>query len=162
MAKIIKSGAAITEVMLKMFQPPPAGTKFEDLIKMWTEMYKKIGMHGGKICDDHAKMKCTLQSMHGSCTTMFKKVSLPLPTVERLFKACGELEPCKKSCNGVTEKMQDFEVKYSLSMFTGGTADEMIDMCKSYHRVNQCRKKDTCKGVLDNLENVEWEMQKKM
>lgn len=161
-AKIIKSGAAVAEVMMQMWQPPPPGTKFEDLIKMWTEMYKKIGMHAGTICDNHAKMKCTLQKMDGACHQMFDKVDLPLPTVERLFKACSEMEPCKKTCNGVTEKLQDFEIKHSLSMFTGGgSAEEQMGLCKSYHRVNECYEKEECKVALDNLQYTKDEMEAK-
>jgi len=129
---------------------------------MWTDLYKKIGMHGGAICDDKTKMKCTLEGMNGACHAMLDKVSLPLTTVERLFKACGEMEPCKKTCNGVMEKLMDFEVKHALSMFTGGSAaEEMVGLCKSYSRVDSCYEKPECKGVLNSLEYTKDEMTKR-
>lgn len=161
-AKIIKGGAAVTELMLELFQPPPAGTTFEDMIKKWTELYKKLGTQAGAMCDDHKKMKCTLQNMHGSCTAMFGKVGIPLPTIERLFTACQEMEPCKKTCNGVMEKMQDFEIKHTLSMFTGSSSpEEMMDLCKSYHRVDECTEKPECKPLLNKLEYTKEEMTKR-
>jgi len=154
-AKIIKEGAAISELKLEMMQPPPPGTKFEDVLKELVAMDKKVMTHTGAICDHHAKKKCTLQNMHGACTAMFEKVGVPLPMIEHLFTKCGKVEPCKKTCNGVAEKWQDFEMRHLLSRFTGASApEESIDLCKSFGHLEKCSEKPECKDFLSS--NVGW------
>lgn len=151
-AKMIKSGAAMSELYMQMWQPPPPGTTFEDMIKMWNDMYKKIEMHALTICDHHDKMKCTLANMDASCDTMLEKVMLPKPTLEYLFGMCTARKPCTTVCNGVSEKLTDFETKKWISLLSGGSSsEEEMDLCTSFQRVNECYEKDECKNYMKHF-----------
>jgi len=151
-AKMVKSGAAMSELYLQMTQPPPPGTTFEDMIKMWMDMYKKIEMHAGTICDHHDKMQCTLKNMDASCDAMLEKVMLPRPTLEYLFGMCTAAKPCKKVCNGVTEKLSDFETKQWVSLLSGGgSSEEQLELCTSFQRVDECFEKDECKNYMTHF-----------
>lgn len=145
-SKIIEHGAAFQELLLELMKPPPAGTSFADFMKMLLEKVKKMMTQANAACDQSVKMKCTLQNMHGSCGKMFDKIGLPIAHVEEhINSACKTVEPCKKVCNGVVEKVTDFQVKRTMSMFTGApSADEAMDLCKSYDRTQECKKHAQC------------------
>lgn len=154
-AKIIKTGAAVQEIMLEAMQPPAPGTKVSDLLKEAMDFRKKVNMHANTVCDAQKEMKCTLGNMPGSCTQMFSKINLPVPIIENLLDACTLIEPCKKACNGAMEMADDLATKQTLAMFTGATSGkEVMDLCKSYERVRGCYEKDECKVPFDRFLNM--------
>jgi len=153
-AAIIKLGASTAEVFMEAMQPPAPGTTFKDLLKKMTEFFKKVATNIGAVCDEHKAAKCTLDSMHGACTTMFDKIGLPLPIIDDITTRCSEFEPCKSACNGVFEKSQDFEVKsMMMQLFGQPISEELTDLCKSYQRVDECYKKPECTHVLSRFEH---------